>query len=116
MSQVDLTINNRVYTVACDDGQEAQLQNLGSEIAKRVDQLVGAVGQVGEARLMLMAGLMFADELAEAKAQVERARQEGAAMATQNAENAGVAEDDTAELLDRLSERLETIAARLEAS
>lgn len=113
MSQVDLTINGRVYTVACDDGQEAQLQKLGSEISSRVDQLVGAVGQVGEARLMLMAGLMIADELAEARGEVERVKRDGADLAAQNADRT---DDDTADLLDQVSERLETIAAKLEAS
>ena len=48
MAQVDVTINNRAYRIACDDGQEEHLTRLGDYVDGRVQELVSAVGQVGD--------------------------------------------------------------------
>ena len=48
MAQVEVKINGRNYQIACDDGQEAYLAQLGEYIDKRVQELVSAVGQVGD--------------------------------------------------------------------
>ena len=65
MAQVNITINNRKYQVACDDGQEAHLTRLGSYVDKRLNELIAAVGQVGEARLLVMVSLLLTDELSD---------------------------------------------------
>lgn len=65
MKVVDITVNGRVFQVACDDGQEKHLSNLASQIDKKVEDLALKMGQVGDARLILMAGLLVADELSE---------------------------------------------------
>ena len=64
MAQVDVAINGRSYQIACDDGQEAHLSQLGQYVDKRVRELVSAVGQIGDSRLLVMASLLIADELA----------------------------------------------------
>ena len=46
MAQVTVSINDRKYTVACDDGQEAHLTRLGGYIDRRVSELVAAVRRV----------------------------------------------------------------------
>jgi cell division protein ZapA len=73
MAQVEVSINGRNYQVACDDGQEDHLRQLGDYIDKRVQELVTAVGQVGDARLLVMASLLIADELAETYAELKKA-------------------------------------------
>lgn len=65
MAQVNITINNRKYQVACDDGQEAHLTRLGKYVDKRLSELIAAVGQVGEARLLVMVSLLLTDELSD---------------------------------------------------
>lgn len=65
MKVVDITVNGRVFQVACDDGQEKHLIDLASQIDKKVEDLASKMGQVGDARLILMAGLLVADELSE---------------------------------------------------
>ena len=74
MTLVTVTINGRDYEVACDDGQEAHLSRLGTYVDKRIGELVAAVGQVGEARLLVMASLLLADELSDAYSALELAR------------------------------------------
>ena len=77
MAQVDITINGRSYQIACDDGQEEHLTQLGEYVDKRVSELVTAVGQVGDSRLLVMVSLLIADELAETYADLKSAGANG---------------------------------------
>jgi len=105
MAQVEVTINGRKYRVACDDGQEPHLHQLAQYVDRRVSELVSAVGQVGEARLLVMASLLIADELSEAFASLEGGET-----------RAGEAVERLAEATEALAEKIESIAARLEAA
>lgn len=64
---VTVTVNGRRYTVACDEGQGEQLQRLATELDARVARLAAGMRQAGQERLLLLAGLLLADELAEAR-------------------------------------------------
>lgn len=108
MAQIDVTINGRSYRIACDDGQEDHILKLADYVDRRVAELVSALGQAGEARLLVMASLLIADELSEAFAQLQAKGEPGETVAR--------AEASLAALTDALAERIETIAARLEAA
>jgi len=109
MGEVSITLNGRVYHMACDDGQEDHLMQLSDYVGERVSDLVESVGQVGDARLLAMASLLLADELAEMRVQMEALRRDaGGHMAD--------AEDALADQLDMLAQRLEKLAEGLEAS
>ena len=71
MASVNVTINGRSYQIACDDGQEAHLKRLGSYIDKRIAELVASVGQIGDARLLVMVSLLIADEMSDAYSKLE---------------------------------------------
>ena len=43
MAQVEVSINGRNYQIACDDGQEGHLVQLGEYVDRRVKELVTAV-------------------------------------------------------------------------
>lgn len=107
MAQVDVTINDRSYRIACDDGQEEHLTRLASYIDGRVQELVATVGQVGEARLVVMASLLIADELSETLDSL-------AALQDKVHSTPAAAEDNVAEAMESLADRIERIAARLE--
>lgn len=62
MSNVDVTIAGRSYTVACTPGEEAHLQDLGRFIDERLRAVPGVTGQ-SEVRSLLYAALLLADEL-----------------------------------------------------
>ena len=110
MGQVNLTINGRSFGVTCDDGQEGRIRRLGQYVDAKVAEFVAKIGQVGEARLLLLAALVIADELADANEalQLERsgARAAETAAATQAAASG----------INGIARRVETIAARLETS
>ncbi len=110
MAEVTLTINGRNYTVACDDGQEAHLRHLAGHIDQRVAELSESVGQVGEPRLLVMASLLIADELADAYSQIAEREGGGPGPASDAADQAAV------EALEGCATRLEAIADRLEGT
>lgn len=76
MAHVDIAVNGHVYKVACENGQEARLTQLGGFFDRKVGALAGDLGQIGDARLLLLAALTVCDELFEARrrlADLERA-------------------------------------------
>ena len=108
MPQVTVQINDRGYQIACDEGQEAHLARLGNYIDNRVRELVAAVGQVGDSRLLVMVALLLADELSDAYAELKVARtNDGAAARFDREENLAV-------VLESVAQRIETIAETLE--
>ena len=60
---VEITINKQIYKIACDEGQEDHIKNLSLLINDEVEKLVSSLGQVGDARLLLMTCLIIADKL-----------------------------------------------------
>jgi cell division protein ZapA len=108
MAVVDVMVNGRTYPVACDDGQEDHLIDLAHYIDKRVAELAKTMGQVGDARLILMASLLIADELSEAVESTETLKQ---ALEERQVED----DSSTEETFATLASRIEDIAARLES-
>ena len=109
MAQVTVTINGRDYQVACDDGQEAHLARLGSYVDNRIGELSAAVGQVGDARLLVMVSLLLADELSDVYSELEVARAAGAGASAMLK-----AEESLSANIEELAQRIEDIAERLE--
>ena len=109
MAQVTVQINGRSYQIACDDGQEAHLTRLGGYIDNRVQELIAAVGQVGDARLLVMVSLLIADELSDAYAELKVAQStDGATQRVQREENLSEALEQVATRLDSIAETLES--------
>ena len=111
MAQVSVIINGRKYQVACDDGQEAHLSRLAAYVDKRVGELVAAVGQVGDARLLVMATLLVADELSDAYAELEVLKADGADGTERLA-----AEENLGATMETLARRIVDVAETLEQS
>ncbi len=67
MAQIDVTIGGRSYPLACRDGEEAHLTALAAQLQAKADELGQALGTMSEPRLLLMAGILVADELSEVR-------------------------------------------------
>jgi cell division protein ZapA len=106
MPQVSVTINGRSYPVACDEGEEQRIHDLAHAIDGKVNNFARQVGQAGEGRLLVLAALVLADELAEAHEALRRA---GAAIPPPDSRALAAG-------MDRLAARVEAVAARLESS
>jgi cell division protein ZapA len=108
VGQVSVIVNGRSYDIACDDGQEDHVAGLASYIDERVTELARSIGQIGDARLLVMASLLIADELVEAAREIEALKTRTEAEVE---ERVMARESDG---IDALSSRLEELAARLE--
>lgn len=65
MADVELPIGGRTYKIACRDGGEEHLRGLATVVDRKADEARAAVGTVNEARQLLFAALLLADELSE---------------------------------------------------
>lgn len=108
MGQITVVVNDQKYSLACRDGEEEHLETLAKYVDEKTKHLIENLGNVGEARVLLMAALLVSDELLETKESM---------AALQNGDSKAVKEAvDTrlANLLDNASERIEGIAGQLE--
>ena len=76
MSHINVTINGRQYRMACEEGQEVRLLKLAESLESRIESLRGKFGEIGDARLTVMAALTVCDELIDATARVTSLEQE----------------------------------------
>ena len=70
MAEVDLLIGGRSYSIVCRDGGEDHLRELARHVDRKAEEARAAVGDVNEARQLLFAALLIADEMAEQAASV----------------------------------------------
>jgi cell division protein ZapA len=116
MPLVNVLINGHAYTVACDEGEEERLREVSKYLDQRVKELVSSVGQVGDTRLLVMAGLVVCDELSDALGHMEAIEKEVAVLKERMKENDAANEIALAETLEKAAERVEAIAARMVAT
>ena len=102
MSNVTLDIAGRKFTVACGPGEEPHIERLGRIIDSKIDGMPGLASQ-SEARCLLYAALLLADEVHELRS--------GTAPADD-----GPRESQAGEALERVAETLESLAGRLESA
>ena len=106
MATVTVDINGRPYAVGCADGQEERVRTLAQQFDVHVRQISGEVGHGGDLRLFLMASLMLADELQEARQRLEK----GQGPVPQN----GPVKAPPPPAGDGVAEALNAVAARIE--
>jgi len=119
MGQVNVSVNGRNYTVACDNGQEKHVAELAQYIDGHITELAASVGQVGDARLLLMASLLVSDELSEMVGRIETLEDELEDMKKVNLEasrKANTAEAKVADVLEAAAKQIEDVSSRVEAT
>ncbi len=119
MPLVNVMVNARAYTIACDDGEEDHLRDLAGHVDAKVKELLTSVGQVGETRLLLMAALLIADEHHEAAAQLHLRNEELAGLRdTQDdvTDRLDQTEEAAAGVFEAAATRMEEIAEKLGAA
>ena len=107
MAQVTIRINGYAYTVGCQDGEEEHLEAMANEVERRIESIKVAAGPSGEARMLVMASLLMADDLYEVNRAL-KAAQAGQPVA------AASADPKLGRRLGKLARRAEEIALDLE--
>jgi cell division protein ZapA len=80
MSHINVTLNGRQYRMACEEGQEVRLLKLAESLEARIDSLRGKFGEIGDARLTVMAALTACDELFDANNRIRALEEELVAL------------------------------------
>lgn len=118
MAQVNLNVNGRVYRMACEDGEEDHVSELGTRFDSAIDELRGALGEIGDQRLMVMAGILMTDRLDDAERRLKRAEHDIRDLRDKGRDSLsryeGV-EENFVESLVAAAARIERIAERLSA-
>lgn len=110
MPTVEITVNGRRHVVDCGQGEESRVRQLASYVDRRIADLARGQAQVGDARLLLMASLVVADELSDAYDEIKRLR---AGLDQQGGNGERQAAAGT---LEEAAQRIEAIAAALESA
>lgn len=118
MAQVNLSVNGRIYRMACEDGEEEHVEKLGERFDAAINELRGALGEIGDQRLMVMAGILMTDRLNDAERRLAEAEEAVKGLRDVRADTAmrieGL-EQSFAESLLHAAERIERIAERLQS-
>ncbi|MCP4618022.1 MAG: cell division protein ZapA [Bradyrhizobium sp.] len=110
MSHINVTINGRQYRMACEEGQEVRLLKLADALESRVTELRGKFGEIGDARLTVMAALTVCDELLDANTRLHTMEQELEAarnMRTAAVDRARQTQTAVANALNAAADRIE---------
>ena len=117
MPEVNVVINGRKYRMACEEGQQKHLIGLAERFNTQVEALKGAVGEIGDNRLTVMAGIAVVDELAEAERRIKELEQEVLVLTRAGQEVAAeieTLESKFAEKLNNAAQTLESVAGLLD--
>jgi cell division protein ZapA len=110
MPLVNVMVNSRAYTIACDEGEEEHLKELAAHVDQKAREVLGSVGQVGDTRMLLMAALLIADEhhdLSSKMGTVTEGEKQRLHLRVEQAESAA------ADALESATKKIQDIAARL---
>jgi cell division protein ZapA len=107
MPMVEITVNGRQHLVQCGEGEEPRVRQLASYVDRRVAELARNQTQIGDARLLLMASLLVADELSDAFDEIKRLK---TVLEGRGAE----VEQRAAAMVEQVAQQLDAIAAQLE--
>ena len=72
MVNVNVNFNGRDYLLACEEGQEEDLQKLTEELGKKFNQLKKDLGNLGEGKLVLITAIQVIDELYTLKTSLKK--------------------------------------------
>ena len=98
MAEIDLFIAGRTYRVACRDGEEDSLRKAASLVDAKSREALQGLGTLSEARQLLFASLLLADQMIDDGRTPEPTLPDPA----------------LAERAERIADRLESLAEALE--
>ena len=102
MASVELEVGGRKYALACREGEEAHLRSVAAMVDRKIREATSALGSLGEARQLLLASLLLADELKEQR------------NAAASPDAPPPVSTNVADVLEDLAGRVEMLADRLE--
>ncbi|MCW0183311.1 MAG: cell division protein ZapA [Zavarzinia sp.] len=122
MRQMKVRVNGRDYRVSCAPGDEAKIADLAEYLQAKVESLgIPANTPVAEAQVLLLVGLLAADDLSDRlneiealQAEVEQLRGEISRLHHEHSNRVSTYETRAAQGLEKAAARVEQLVARFE--
>ncbi len=122
MPEVTVSINNRGYSLDCDEGQEKRLVELAKYVDARLSDIAQAGAATNESHLLVLTALVLADEVFDLKQELGAAEHDNYQLVQQlqNAEaNGGEEYSEQEELfvvqaIEHLAGKIGHIADRIQ--
>ena len=128
MPEVEIEVGGRRFEVACQPGEEDYLISAATALDKEASSIGDQLGRLSESRMLLMAGLMLADQagnlkeklaksdadLTAAISEISRLNAELSSCSIPGNENAALSAEfektliDIAEKAERLADKIDT--------
>jgi len=102
MASVTVKVNGRPYPIVCGDGEEDHLKYLADLVDKKIKDISGMASNASEGQLLLMASVLIADDLSQAKETIEKFKLENSSNPSPD--------------IEKIAEKIEAIAERLESA
>lgn len=71
MAQVALSFNKRTYRFDCAEEDASRLEEIANYVKEKLDNVMLEHGAIGDERIVLMVALTLADELFDARADID---------------------------------------------
>lgn len=113
MPQVNVEINGRSYRLSCGAGEEEHVIALSRRIDKHASSVGKAATPAAEAKTLVMAALMLADELQEHEGKIESLNQQLGSLKESGV--GGAPDERIAEMEEAVSDMLDKAAAQIES-
>ena len=119
MGNVNIKFNGKDYLLACDDGQEENLKNLGKHIDKKFENIKKKLGNIGENKLMLINAIQIADDFFALNKKVKKSKSEFELISNKFKELRSLAieyKNDKDQEIQKLNQDLENLRSLVEES
>tara|TARA_B100002019_G_C21054857_1_gene491063 strand:+ start:80 stop:457 length:378 start_codon:yes stop_codon:yes gene_type:complete len=121
MGEVSIAINGKNYGIACDDGQEERVRELGRYVDERLKSLGGAGGAMNETQNLVLTTILLADEIADLRNYIDQNGVDGDAAEPRVEVKEvqippAISDEDEAKFantVETLANRIEDLATRL---
>ena len=65
MTELEISIGGRIFSVACDNEEQEKVKQAASLINEEADAIQNQLGRLPESKMLLLSALMIADRLAD---------------------------------------------------
>ncbi len=114
MGQVTVSVNGRKYRMSCRDGEEKRVEELAAYIQGLVIDIRGGAKVAPDDRLFLMAAIMIADELFEARDELQKMLSQMAELRAHQIvdEGAYISAKEVSRVIDSAAARLDGLKSK----
>ncbi|PJB71187.1 MAG: cell division protein ZapA [Alphaproteobacteria bacterium CG_4_9_14_3_um_filter_47_13] len=120
MAEVSLNIHGKEYGIACDDGQENRVVEVGQYVDNRARDIASAGAASNENHLLVLTALVLADEVKELRDSLASLQANGSRNAVPpQIVYEGLSEAEERHIVDsieQLANRIDSVAERLRAA